>query len=458
MKPIVTIVGQANVGKSTLFNRLLGRRRAIVHDRPGVTRDRIFAASNVNGSEFWLVDTGGMWTHPKGEMVQKVDEQILMAAEEADVLLTVFDARKGLTTLDEEIVSMLRPLGKPFLGVVNKLDPKVPLSALSEFQALGLENILGVSAEHNLGIADLRAMIKKELDPIQKSNSEDIHESSIRVAFMGRPNVGKSSLINCILDEKRLIVSEVPGTTRDVIDTPIQQKGKSYLLLDTAGLRKRSKRSDELEQLSTMRALRTVGRSDVVVLVLSGLDHITTQDERIAAAVIEQGAGLLLLVNKWDLIKDTPNCRKLFRQDLYAKASFLKFAGVRYVSAKTGLGMSGILSHTYRIWKNLHAKHTKNELRPIFEEIQETHPVPGKLGFQLRLHSLTAADERIPTFFIWCSNPQVVTTSFARYWENALRDRMGLEGVPLRVVFRRKEASKKASRRRSAKTRRNTKR
>lgn len=436
MRPVVPILGRPNVGKSTLFNRLIGQRRAIVHDTPGVTRDRIFSLAPLGDRSFWLVDTGGLEPGRDEGMAGVVHRQVEKAAEEANLLLVMFDAREGLTPTDEEVVAKLRPLGKPMVGVVNKMDPAAKTLSSAEFHRLGLETLVEVSAEHNRGIDFLREILGEKLKPLLPEEEEKV-SGRTEIAFVGRPNVGKSSLINKILKEPRLAVSEIPGTTRDVVDTPVEQDGIPYLLLDTAGIRKRTKVDTPVEYYSVVRALHAIDRANVVVLVVDATEGITTQDERIASAVVEKGAGLLVAVNKWDLMEDRPSKRNEFRQDLYDRAPFLRFADVRFVSAVTGLGVDGLLAASHRIFRNLKRQFTEQELQSVFNEIASAHSPMGRRGFRLRLSRLTWAAERIPTFFLWCNDPRLVDDAYERYWRNLLGEKLDLTGVPLRVIFRR---------------------
>lgn len=437
--PIITIVGRPNVGKSTLFNRLVGQRRSIVHDRPGITRDRIFALAPLQKGQVWLVDTGGLGNPEGGALADVVNQQVDQAVEEANLLLFLLDGREGLTALDEEIAAYLRKRGKPMLAVVNKMDPAARKTSSEEFFKLGFDPLLEVSAEHNSGIDALRESIESQFssNPAFEISAAERRNVTASLAFLGRPNVGKSSLINAILKEPRVAVSDAPGTTRDVVDTFLETGEGTFTLLDTAGLRRKTKVTDEIEAVSAIRALRAIGRCDVAVLVLDAADQMTTQDERIGGAVVEQGCGLLVAANKWDLVKDSESSRHEFREELYEKAPFLRFAAVRFVSAKTGLGVQSILKDAKRIRERKAKIFTPQELDPEFDDLAQYSP-GGKAGYKLRLHSLTQAQERLPTFFVWCNDPRWATPEYERFWENELTLRLKLEGIPIRVIFRRK--------------------
>lgn len=438
MRPVVTIVGRPNVGKSTLFNRWIGQRRAIVHDTPGVTRDRIFALAPLGEKTIWLVDTGGLEPGSQAEMADVIHEQVEKAASEANLLLIMFDGREGIVPADQKVVAKLRRLGKPVIGVVNKVDPETKKASSAEFNQLGIKNLVEISAEHNRGIGTLQEMVEEEVASLFTEEGE-VKADQTRVAFIGRPNVGKSSLINAILDESRLAVSNIPGTTRDVTDTPVEHDGSSYLLLDTAGIRKQGKQESAIEYYSVVRALHAIDRADVVVCVVDASEGITTQDARIASAAMEKGSGLLVAVNKWDLKDDRPSTRTTYREDLYLEAPFLRFADVRFVSAKSRMGIDRLLPRTRQIFRSLKRKYSQSELDRIFREITSAHSQMGQRGFRLQIKNLTAAEERIPTFFVWCNDPRLVDEAYERYWRNMLGEKLHLVGVPLRVVFRRKQ-------------------
>jgi len=449
MIAVAAIVGRANVGKSTLFNRLLGRRRAIVHDRPGVTRDRVMALATLGERQFWLIDTGGLGARSDEFLGREIGGQARRAMEEASIVLFVVDAREGLTASDEEITRDIRRLGKPVIFVANKVDPGSRSNALTELYRAGLGQPLQVSAEHSIGIEELRQKILAAVPP---DTSEEVGGASgIRVAFLGRPNVGKSSLINRILNEPRMIVSEMPGTTRDVVDVPVTLGDSDFVLLDTAGLRRRGKVDDRVEYFSAVQTLKAIDRADVVVLVLDAEEGLTTQDERIGSAAVERGTGLILAANKWDLCSDREEDRHQFREEAYATAPFLEFSPIRFVSALTGKGVEGLLLECRRIFKNRTKRFAEAELSKAFTETAASAPSVDRL----RLSHLSQAMESHPTFFLWCSDPRRVRAHFERYWVRALGPRLRLEGVPIRVVFRRlRVSSKKAQGRRRATSRR----
>ncbi|MFH1016965.1 MAG: ribosome biogenesis GTPase Der [Pseudomonadota bacterium] len=445
----VVIAGRPNVGKSTLFNRLLGQSRSIVHDQPGVTRDRVFARLNLGGREVWLVDTGGYGAESEETEVQRmVESQVRQSLDEADVILLLFDAREGPLPADEVLVTAVRKTGKPTVAIANKADPGARDLLTDEFRKFGLRPLIEISAEHKSGLEDVREAILKALPETDDAAAKPEEEGTVSVAFVGRPNVGKSSLINRILREPRLLVSEVPGTTRDVIDISVESGEKKFLLLDTAGVRRRPKMSGTVEEFSAVRALRAVERSDVSVLVLDAAESLTTQDARIAAAVVEKGAGLVLAANKWDLLEDGPGRRNRFRDDAYAEAQFLRFAALKFVSAKTGAGTDQILTEAWRIRQRLRKRFSSEALKAVFESVSSIDLGVGRSEGRLILHSLSQSDEEgPPTFFVWCNDPRLAYTELERYWRNAIGKALELEGIPLRVTFRRKPSGRWASNR-----------
>jgi GTP-binding protein len=434
----VVIAGRPNVGKSTLFNRLLGESRSIVHNQPGVTRDSVVGRILLDGKSVRLVDTGGYAAGSEpGEIQDLVENQVRRVLDEASVVVLVLDARAGLLPADSELASFLRKSGKPVIGVLNKVDPDATDLLRHEFYRLGISPLIEISAEHKLGLETLKEAISQAVSGAPAV--EKIAESSTSVAFVGRPNVGKSSLINRILKEPRLLVSKLPGTTRDVIDVLVEKEGRKYLLLDTAGLRRKPKMSGTVEEFSAVRSMRAVERADVVVLLLDASQQITAQDARVAAAIVEKGRGLLLAANKWDLLSDNPAARKNFREDIYAEAPFLRFAALKFVSAKTGMGADQILTEADGIRQRGEKRFTKAELEEIFDAISSGDQPGGRHGGRMRLFSLSQADEgKGMTFFLWCNDPRLSFPELERYWRTALNRALRLEGVPIGVTLRRK--------------------
>jgi GTPase len=439
----IAIAGRPNVGKSTLFNRLVGQKRSIVHDEPGVTRDSIFSRVEFNDRALWLVDTGGFVPGKRLTEIQKsVDDQVEKVVAGADLVLIVFDGRVGVSPMDEEFVGMLRKLGKPMIGVVNKIDPGAKKTAATEFYQLGISELLEISAEHDLGIDALKDAVLARIpsDKFEPSASSS-RSDALAVAFLGRPNVGKSSLINRILNEPRLIVSEIPGTTRDMVDVIMEREGKKIILLDTAGIRRKFKITDTVEHHSAVRSIRAIERSNVVVLVIDAKEGITTQDGRIAAAAVEKGSGLLLAVNKWDLQKDHPNTRNRFREEVFHVAPYLKFAALKFVSAKTGEGVDQILVEAARILRRGQKVFEQPQIDSVFDSISSYYTASGRSGVNVRLYGMTQSLSESPTtFFVWCNDPRYVLPDFVRYFRNAVGEALQLEGVPIRIIFRRRSS------------------
>ncbi len=446
MIPTIVITGRPNVGKSTLFNRLVGRRRAIVHDRPGVTRDRISETLSLEGGQARLVDTGGFLVEESDVLDAAVLSQIDQAMKEADLLLVVVDGREGLTYADEIVVKRARETGTKSLLVINKADPGSKKEAFDEFLRLGMSEVFEVSAEHSIGVESLREALGLELKGklLADVESEPDRETS-KIAFIGRPNVGKSSLINAILNEPRLAVTEIAGTTRDVVDVEAEVEGHRYLLLDTAGIRRKFKVQDGVEKVSAATSFRSVERADVIILVLDATSPMTTQDERIVALALEQGKGFCVAANKWDLVRDSQRNRQEFREELYLKAPFLSFAVVRFVSAKTGMSVDTLLNEAKAIHRRQSKFFEPAKLKEVFRLILGEHPPKGKRSHRIRLSGLSQDPDFASRFFVWCNDPRWIDPSYERYWTNALQEHCQMKGLPLRVIFRRKRGSSKSS-------------
>ena len=440
MTPVVAIVGRPNVGKSTLFNCLVGKRRAIVHNRPGVTRDRIMERTLIRDIGICLVDTGGFISPDKELLHDSIRGQVFAAMKEADVLLVVFDGRAGCVPLDEEVVKLARKTGKPIVGVVNKVDPGAKNLPIQEFQKFGFKALVETAAEHRDGISDVEEkLVELFKDMSVDMASESIEDDSrIHVALLGRPNMGKSSMINALIDEPRQIVSEYPGTTRDTVNIEIERRGKKFLFIDTAGVRKKQKVSDILEKRTSIAAFKTLDLAHVAVLVLDAEEGVTVQDEKLAAAAIEHGCALIIVANKWDLVDDTQAARAAFREELRATAPFLSFASIRFASAKTGMGIPQVLGDVGRVYRKLTQDVSTDDLRDAFKIISTKYKPGGTVGVRLKLFKLTFEKGDVPIFLVWCNNPKLIEPAYEKYWFNALSDRMDMEGVPFRVIFKRK--------------------
>jgi GTP-binding protein len=436
--PVVAIVGRPNVGKSTLFNRLVGGRRAIIHDEPGVTRDRHYASARWAGRTFMLTDTGGLEPGARTGVPALVLAQVRLAVEEADLIIFVVDAREGISPLDLQIAKLLRRIAKaPIVVVPNKVDQAAHEHLLApEFFRLGFPEILAVSAEHGLGVAELADRIVHSL-PIGVSEPE---LAAIRAAVVGRPNVGKSSLVNRILGEERVIVNEQPGTTRDAIDTPFTYQGTQYVLIDTAGLRSRGKVQWPLEGFSTLRALRAIERSDVALIILDGADGVTEQDAKIAAYVQKAGCGSILVVNKWDLVPQGPEAQHRLTRVIRDRLRHLDYAPIIYVSALTGFGVSSLFSLLNTVASSRSRRIATPEINALIGEAVRRHPPPSGGKRPVRFRYATQAAGSPPTFTLVVSDPRGVPVSYQRYLINQIREAYGFLGSPIRLHLRTKRS------------------
>ncbi|HHW12360.1 MAG TPA: ribosome biogenesis GTPase Der [Firmicutes bacterium] len=429
-KPIVAIVGRPNVGKSTLFNRVIGERLAIVEDIPGITRDRLYRETAWMEKTFLLVDTGGITGNKNDPLDVKVYNQVKLAIEEADVIWFVVDAREGLHPLDQEIADLLRKTKKPLILVGNKVDTYDP-SLASEFYALGLGPPILVSAEHALNLGDLLDQTVAEF-PVQQKEEED----AIRVALIGRPNTGKSSLLNALLGEERVIVSPIPGTTRDAIDTPFQYQGTNYILVDTAGIRRKAKVEEAVEYYSVLRAIRAVERADVVLVVLDATDFLAEQDKKVAGIAYEAGKAVILVVNKWDLVEKDDRTAKTYVEKLRTELSFLDYAPVLFISAKTGQRVQKVLPEVFNVANEYSKRIPTRALNALLREALFRHQPPSHKGQQLRVYYATQVKVKPPTFQLWVNDPSLMHFSFRRFLENQIRENFGFIGSPIHFLVR----------------------
>lgn len=432
MKPLVAIVGRPNVGKSTLFNRLVEEPRAIVEDLPGTTRDRLYADAEWGGMAFTLIDTGGLVLWSEDELTMQVRRQVELAMAEAEAILFMVDVTEGLTVGDEEIAGLLRLSQKPLFLVVNKADNEARRLAATEFYSLGLGEPYPVSALHGTGTGDLLDALVASFPP-----REEVEEAEgVRVAIVGRPNVGKSSLLNALLGWERAIVSESPGTTRDVIDTQISWDSQPVTLIDTAGIRRRGRVQRGIEHYSVLRALRAIQRAHVVLLLLDAPEGVTDQDTHIAGYAMEEARGIVLVVNKWDLMKEADiseyakGVRQAFR--------FIPYAPLLFVSALTGQKVDTVLETALRVYQERLRRVPTSGLNKLLREVVASHSPPSKGGKRLRFYYATQAEVDPPTFVFFVNDPQLVHFSYRRYLENRLREAFGFEGTPLRLYFRRR--------------------
>lgn len=437
MKPIIAIIGRPNVGKSTLFNRLLRRRQAIVEDEPGVTRDRIYGEATFAGHSFILIDTGGFESSPNASIQKQVREQAETAIQEADLILFLLDGQEGLTYADLEVANYLRRMSKPVIYVVNKIDTDKQEKNLFDFYRLGVPKLQAISAEHGRGIPALIEEFLHLLPPTEAP--PDREEEGIKVAIVGRPNVGKSALLNRLLGSPRAIVDDTPGTTRDALDTPLSKDGQKYLFIDTAGIRRRSKVTSHLEKIITMRALRSLERCDVALITIDGWEGLTEQDMHIAEFAAENGRAMILIVNKWDLVIKVTHTKQRYLQRLYQEMRTLDYVPVLFVSALTGQGTEQI----FRLISQVIAEHRKRigtaELNKWLRETSQKNSPPLAGNRLVKLYYMTQVEIAPPTFVIFTNLPEEIAISYQRYLLRQLRERFGFRGTPLRLYWRAKK-------------------
>ncbi len=429
-KPIVAIVGRQNVGKSTLLNRLAGRRIAIVEDLPGTTRDRVVADVTWDDNVFTLVDTGGLVKDPDTSIGQGVREQVELAVAEADAIIFLVDVRDGVMPPDLEVADLVRRAGKPVVLAANKADNDRLETHAVEFHELGLGEPLPVSAHHARGTAELLDRLGAILPPLEAEVEPDI----MKVAIVGRPNVGKSMLLNALLGSERAIVDDAPGTTRDAIDTLLDFMGENVLLIDTAGIRRRGRLGVGIERYSVMRALRAIDRADVALLVMDATELPVAQDMHIAGYVLQAVKGIILVVNKWDLIAD----KNKAEWDRYLKSQFkfMAYAPVLYTSAQFGQGVGEVLPQARQVYRERLKRLTTSEVNSVVQEAVAAHILPRKGRKQLNVLHVTQAEVNPPTFVFFVNDARIVHFSYRRYLENKLRQAFGFTGTPLRLVFR----------------------
>lgn len=438
-RPLVAVVGRPNVGKSTLFNRLVGRQAAIVHDEPGVTRDRHYAEAWTAARNYLLVDTGGLDPESDDPMRQRIGEQVAIAVEQAEVVLCVLDATTGPTDADREAVAMLRRSSKPVVYAANKADGPQGEAASAELYRLGIERVFPISALHGRGIAELEEAIVAALPPEAPEPEARGEEQGPRVALIGRPNAGKSSLVNRLSGEERMLVDARPGTTRDSIDTEIVRDGKRLLLVDTAGIRRKgkvAKTESAVEAASVLQAVRAIERCDVAVLVCDASEGVAEQDAKILGLAVDRGRAIVVALNKLDVVPDER--RKKLEQDARDKLSFVPWAPMVPISAKTGRGVSTLVETIDRVHGEFRRRVGTGELNRFFEQVLATHPPPTMGGRAPRLYFVTQAESAPPLFVIITNEPEHIHFSYRRYVVNQLRKAFGFDGVPIRIVYKKK--------------------
>jgi len=442
--PIIAIIGRPNVGKSTLFNRILGQRVAIVEDIPGVTRDRNYAEGAYSGRPFTLVDTGGLDPSAVSgkSILSQVKAQTERAIQEADILVMLFDGRAGVTTLDQEIASLLRRLKKPIFYAVNKIDTPKSEPLTAEFYQLGIKTLYPVSAEHSKGVDELMEAIEPLLPPRPEAGEpKDAAAASPRVAVVGRPNVGKSTLINALLGQDRLVTDSTPGTTRDSIDSLVRVGDKTYHFIDTAGIRRRGKIERGVERYGLSRALTAIERCDLAVVVLDAAEGIVEQDTKIIGEALKARKGCLILVNKWDLRRDDPKAREKVSSELKRRLSFLPYAPILFISALKSTPVKDIFERIDAIVTAYTRRISTGALNRAFEQAIAAHPPPQRSGRPVKLNYITQAESRPPTFVIFCNRPEQVKGPYLRYLENFLREMFDFTGTPISIRLRKKSSS-----------------
>ncbi len=433
-KPIVAIVGRPNVGKSTLFNYIVGKRISIVEDTPGVTRDRVYAEGNWRGRSFTLVDTGGIEPESDDVILSQMREQANLAISMADVIVFVTDLKQGVTAADSDIALMLKKSKKPIVLVCNKADNygKVP-DDIYEFYNLGLGEPHRVSAANAIGIGDMLDAIYEELPPQTDDENKD---EAIKVAIIGKPNVGKSSLVNKILGENRVIVSNVAGTTRDAIDSEFENEFGKYVFIDTAGIRRKSKVSENLEKYSVMRSLLAVERADVCLLMIDANEGVTEQDTKIAGEAHEAGKGIIIVVNKWDEYEKGNGTLEQYKKDVYNKLSYLSYAPILFISAKTGQRVNKLFEMINSVASQNALRVSTSVLNQVLNEAIAIVQPPTDKGKRLRLFYMTQASTKPPTFVVFVNDKDLFHFSYERYLVNQIRKEFGLVGTPVRIIVR----------------------
>ena len=435
-RPLVAIVGRPNVGKSMLFNRLAGRRLSIVEDTPGVTRDRLYAECEWNGRKFDIVDTGGIEPSADSEILLFMREQALLAIDAADVIVLVTEIGTGVTAADKTVADMLKRSGKPVILVVNKMDSTGDVDpAFYEFYSLGLGDPISVSAVHGHGTGDLLNKCVANFPPESEYEADD---DRIRVAVIGKPNVGKSSLVNLILGEKRVIVSNMAGTTRDAVDTYFENKYGRYVFIDTAGIRRRSKVDDRIEKFSVMRAKLAIDRADVCLIMIDAREGVTEQDTKIAGLAHEAGKASVIVVNKWDLVEKDGKTMDKLRKDVLRDLSFMSYAPVLFISALTGQRTERIFELVNYVNDQSAMRITTGMLNDVLADAQARQQPPTDKGRRLKIYYMTQTGVRPPNFVVFCNSRELFHFSYQRYIENQIRAAFGLEGTPIRIVIRQK--------------------
>jgi GTP-binding protein len=445
--PVLAIVGRPNVGKSTLFNRLVRQRRAIVDNLPGVTRDRNYGEAEWGAKKFLLVDTGGFEAAPETELKRKIQEQSRLAMEEADIVLCLFDGKAGVSPLDREVARLMRHAGKPVFFAVNKIDAAGGEAAIADFYTLGLGEVWPLSAEHGQGLDGLMERLAEAFPRADGAAAAD-EENEPRLpslAVVGRPNVGKSTLVNRLLGYERSIVDSLPGTTRDSLDTPLSWKGERYLLVDTAGVRRKARIADRVERYSVIRSLGALDRSDVALYLLDGAEGATSQDAQVLAYAHRRGKGIVLGVNKWDLVDGASVRPEAYKKELRARLAFVDYAPVVLISARIGYGVDGLMRAALRVARGRARRVQTAAVNRALQELVKTHQPPLYRGRPVKFYYGTQTGVGPPTLTLFVNWPRAIEASYLRYLTDRLRELLGFDAAPLRLALkpRRETAVKK---------------
>lgn len=430
---VIAIVGRPNVGKSTIFNRIAGSRVSIVEDTPGVTRDRIYASGEWAGKTFRLIDTGGIQLSDQPYQ-EEIRAQVQIAMEEADVILMVCDGKTGMTDDDQYIANMLQRQTKPVVLAVNMIDDQSRLLNVYEFYSLGIGDPIGCSGIHGIGIGDVLDACMACM-PEETENTE--HEG-IHIAVIGEPNVGKSSLVNAILKEERSIVSDMQGTTRDAVDTPFEYDGRKYVIVDTAGIRKRGKVYESVEKYSVLRAMTAIERCDVALFLIDAEAGIREQDKHVAGYAVEAGKPVVIVVNKWDTVEKDDHTMNRYTEKVRTEFAYLSYAPILFISAKTRQRVDNVIPAVDKVYENASRRIQTNILNEVIADTQLTNPAPARNGKRFRVYYATQVAANPPTFMLSCNDPKLMHFSYQRFLENALRQAFDFEGTPIRIIVRKK--------------------
>jgi len=439
MQPIVAIVGRPNVGKSTLFNRIIGSRMSIVEDTPGVTRDRLYSQASWQRHNFLLVDTGGLDMESEDDMIRHIRNQAQIAIETATVVLFVVDGKAGMTDGDIDAANILRRSGKPVVLAVNKMDDIKQETLAYEFYSLGLGDPVPISAANMLGLGDMLDIICDHFPAEEGDDPDDI----IKVAIIGKPNVGKSSIINRILGEERVIVSDVAGTTRDAVDTFYEKDGQKFMFIDTAGIRRRSKIKEDIEKFSLIRAVAAVERCDVAVIVISAEEGITDQDTKIAGIAHENGKACIVVTNKWDAVEKDNKTMAKYNTRLDDELKYLFYASRLYISALTGQRINNLFDEIKMAYENASLRVQTGVLNEVLIEAMARNQPPAVKGVALKIYYITQVSIKPPTFILFVNNPELLHFSYRRYIENQIRQNFGFKGTPIHFIVRNRDNNKK---------------